>query len=67
LFQQPFGIADEWVTQVLQQRDTKAFKKYSQMKTADEARGFGKVKPIARKRRLRPQQLRGSGLESIKR
>jgi len=26
------GVADEWVTQLLRQRDAKVFKKYSQMK-----------------------------------
>ncbi|MGC2194728.1 MAG: hypothetical protein WA628_08630 [Terriglobales bacterium] len=39
------GVADEWVTQLLRQGDAKVVKKYSQMKTADEARGSGKVEP----------------------
>jgi integrase len=46
------GVADEWVTQLLRQGDSKVFKKYSQMKLqmkreaqeerSSEAKGFGK-------------------------
>jgi integrase len=39
------GVADEWVTQMLRQGDAKVFKKYAQMKIADEARGPGKDQP----------------------
>jgi hypothetical protein len=32
-------VADEWVTQLLRQGDAKVFKKYSEMKPADEKGG----------------------------
>jgi len=39
------GVADEWVTQMLRQSDAQVFKKYSQMKTADEARSTREAQP----------------------
>jgi hypothetical protein len=32
------GVANEWVMQLLRQSDARGFKKYSQVKAADEAR-----------------------------
>jgi hypothetical protein len=45
------GVADEWVTQLLRQGDAKVFKKYSQMKVADETRGTGEAQPGRQRRR----------------
>jgi hypothetical protein len=36
-------IADEWVTQLLRQRDAKVFKKYSQMKLQMKREAFNQA------------------------
>ena len=51
------GVADEWVTQLLRQGDSKVFKKYSQMKLQMKREAAGR---IARKT-LDENQLRVMG------
>ena len=41
------GVADEWVTQLLRQGDSKVFKKYSQMKLAMEREALQKLNRYA--------------------
>jgi hypothetical protein len=44
------GVADEWVTQLLRQGDSKVFKKYSQMKLAMKREALVKINRQANER-----------------
>jgi hypothetical protein len=41
------GVADEWVTQLLRQSDSKVFKKYSQMKLRMQREALEKLNRLA--------------------
>jgi hypothetical protein len=41
------GVADEWVTQLLRQGDSKVFKKYSQMKLTMKREALEKLNRLA--------------------
>jgi integrase len=45
------GVADEWVTQMLRQTDTKVFKKYSQMKLQMKREALTKLDRSANEKR----------------